>query len=56
MATYEYRCEDCHATFTIRERISRHDREKEPRPCPECGGTETRQLFSTFFAKTRSKT
>ena len=57
MATYEYRCEDCRSTFTISERISKHEERKSERPeCPQCGGRQTRQLFSSFYAKTSSKT
>ena len=56
MAFYEYRCEDCKATFTVSELISEHGKhEKEPE-CPKCGSDRTRQLLSGFFAKTSSKT
>lgn len=55
MARYEYRCEDCAKNFTIAERISQHDEARSPK-CPECGGTNTRRVWSSFFAKTSSKT
>ncbi len=57
MATYEYRCQDCQSTFTISERISKHEERKSEAPaCPSCGGRDTRQVFSAFYAKTSSKT
>lgn len=55
MANYEYHCKDCKATFTIHEAISRHTGRKRPK-CPQCGGHRTEQVFSSFFAKTSSKT
>lgn len=54
MANYDYHCKDCKATFTIHEPISRHTGGKRPK-CPQCGGHRTEQLFSSFFAKTSSK-
>jgi putative FmdB family regulatory protein len=54
MANYEYHCKDCKATFTVHEPISRHTGRKRPK-CPQCGGHRTEQLFSSFFAKTSSK-
>lgn len=55
MARYEYRCEDCSTNFTIAERISQHDEESPPE-CPECGHRNTRRVWSSFYAKTSSKT
>jgi putative FmdB family regulatory protein len=54
MANYDYHCKDCKATFTIHEAISKHTGRKRPK-CPQCGGHRTEQLFSSFFAKTSSK-
>jgi putative FmdB family regulatory protein len=54
MANYDYHCKDCKATFTIHEAISKHTGRKRPK-CPQCGGHRTGQLFSSFFAKTSSK-
>lgn len=54
MAVYEYHCEDCKAVFTVSERISQHSEKKRP-TCEECGSENTRRLFSSFFAKTSSK-
>lgn len=54
MAVYEYSCDDCKATFTVSERISQHT-EKKPPKCRECGGENTRRVYSSFYAKTSSK-
>ncbi|MFQ5889028.1 MAG: FmdB family zinc ribbon protein [Gemmatimonadota bacterium] len=55
MALYEYLCEDCSKTFTVQESIAKHEKGRRKRACPECGGRKTHQLFSSFFAKTSSK-
>lgn len=55
MATYEYRCEDCKATFRVSQAISEHDKRHHAPTCPKCHGRRTEQVFSTFFAKTASK-
>ena len=56
MAVYEYRCEECDETFTVRERISQHDDEKLDHPvCPHCDSERTIQQFVSFYAKTSVK-
>ena len=55
MATYEYRCKACGHTFEVTESISRHTEKKRAPECPECESTRTRQVYSSFFAKTSSK-
>ena len=55
MAIYEYRCDDCRKTFTVSQAISEHEAKPKTPACPKCGSRKTRQLFSTFFAKTSSK-
>jgi putative FmdB family regulatory protein len=55
MATYEYRCDDCRKTFTVSQPISEHESKPKKPTCPKCRSRKTRQLFSTFFAKTSSK-
>ncbi len=56
MPIYEYRCGDCRTKFTVTESISQHEEKKRRKPpCLKCGGRNTRQSFSTFFAKTSSK-
>ena len=55
MAYYEYQCDDCKKMFTVSSLISEHDKlEKQPE-CPECDGRNVRQLPSSFFARTSSK-
>lgn len=54
MAVYEYSCEDCKAVFTVSERISEHSEKKTPE-CVECGSERTHRIFSSFYAKTSSK-
>ncbi|HUP01120.1 MAG TPA: zinc ribbon domain-containing protein [Gemmatimonadota bacterium] len=55
MAIYEYLCSDCKKTFTLTQSISEHDEARKRAPCPKCKGRNTQQLFSSFFAKTASK-
>lgn len=54
MAVYEYSCNDCKAVFTVFERISEHTEKKTPK-CEQCGSGNTRRIFSSFYAKTSSK-
>lgn len=54
MAVYEYSCEDCKAVFEVSERISQHS-EKKPPQCEKCGSRDTRRIYSSFYAKTSSK-
>lgn len=56
MAIYEYRCADCDTAFTVTEPISKHEKKRTRPTCPECKGKNTTQLFSSFYAKTSSKT
>jgi putative FmdB family regulatory protein len=55
MAIYEYQCDDCHETFTVSQAISEHGAKAKRRACPKCKSRATHQLFSSFFAKTSSK-
>ncbi len=55
MAYYEYECDDCKNIFTVSSLISEHDKAEEQPECPECGGHHVRQLPSSFFARTSSK-
>lgn len=55
MATYEYLCSECGHRFDVTETISRHGEKKRPPKCPECESGKTRQVYSSFFAKTSSK-
>jgi putative FmdB family regulatory protein len=49
MALYEYKCSDCEERFELMRSISAAD---EPAKCPECGGTESQRLISTFASIT----
>jgi putative FmdB family regulatory protein len=53
VATYEYQCERCRKRFTVVQAISAHGRRGPA--CPKCRSRSTRQLFSTFYAKTVKK-
>lgn len=55
MPIYEYLCEECEKTFTVTEHMTEHDETKESPPCPKCESDKTHQIFSTFFAKTSTK-
>ena len=49
MALYEYKCADCEERFDLMRSMSAAD---EPAECPECGGTESRRLVSSFASIT----
>lgn len=56
MAVYEYRCADCDSTFAVTERISQHEKHSRRKPtCPQCKGRRTSRVYSSFYAKTSSK-
>ncbi|MFQ5690761.1 MAG: FmdB family zinc ribbon protein [Gemmatimonadota bacterium] len=55
MAVYEYHCDECHEVFSVTETISRHGEHRRSPKCPQCGGRKTRRVYSSFFAKTSSK-
>ncbi len=49
MALYEYKCSDCEERFELMRPMSAADDLAE---CPECGGTESRRLVSSFASIT----
>ncbi len=53
MPTYEYQCQQCGKRFTVVEAISAHGARAPA--CPKCRSKRTRQLLSTFYAKTVKK-
>lgn len=53
MPTYEYQCEKCDKTFSVKQSISEHGKTKVL--CPKCNGRKVRQLVTAFTAKTSRK-
>ncbi|HXY29183.1 MAG TPA: zinc ribbon domain-containing protein [Gemmatimonadaceae bacterium] len=53
MATYEYRCRSCHATFSVRERMSEYDAAHAV--CPQCKSRDVERVLSEFYARTPRK-
>lgn len=53
MPRYEYRCEACNRTLTLRMSITQH--EKAHQACPKCGSKKLRQLISSFLTQTSRK-
>ncbi len=53
MPSYDYRCEECHKSFTVVLTMDQHDHRKVR--CPKCGSKRVRQKVSTFFAVTSRK-
>jgi putative FmdB family regulatory protein len=53
MPSYEYRCQACNRTVTLRLSITQH--EKARQTCPKCGSTKLTQLMSSFLTQTSRK-
>ena len=53
MALYEYKCPDCEERFDLMRAMSAADERAE---CPECGGTGSRRLISSFASITTGAT
>ncbi len=49
MALYEYKCSACEERIELMRSISVAG---EPARCPECGGSESRRLISSFASIT----
>ena len=49
MALYEYKCADCEERFDLMRPMSAAD---DAAQCPECGGTDSRRLISSFASVT----
>ncbi len=54
MPTYEYYCKKCDQKFSEVLTMSEHDQRKVK--CPKCKSSEVERIFSSFIAKTASKT
>ena len=53
MPTYEYHCDTCKRTVTVRMSISEHDKGRAA--CPKGGGGKLRPLISPFLSQTSRK-
>jgi putative FmdB family regulatory protein len=53
MPTYEYRCQSCSESFSMKMTMAQHDR--QPVVCPSCKGSSIAPHYATFFAKTSKK-
>ncbi len=53
MPSYEYRCQACNRTVTLRLSITQH--EKARQACPKCGSRKLTQLMSSFLTQTSRK-
>lgn len=54
MPTYEYRCRQCHESFSVRGKIAEYDTANAP-ICPRCQSREVERVLSGFYAKTVRK-
>ncbi len=53
MPRYEYHCEECNQTVTLRLSVSQH--EKNRHACPKCGSKRLTQLITSFLTQTSRK-
>jgi len=53
MPHYEFFCKACNKTFTATQHIAEHDTQKPA--CPQCGGQDVEERWSTFSAVTSKK-
>lgn len=53
MPTYEYRCEECGHSFTVKMNMAEHGQVSVA--CPACKGTSVLPHYTTFYAKTSKK-
>ena len=54
MPEYEYTCKKCKKDFSIFLSFKEVE-EKQKIKCPHCGGNNIQKKFTSFFAKTASK-
>jgi len=57
MPTYEFRCNDCNATFEVEESISEHDRDvhEHRARCPKCNSLDVAPQIAAFEVRTSRK-
>ena len=53
MPIYEYQCEVCNQSFSVK--MSMAEREQRTIECPACKGKRVIPHYSTFYAKTSKK-
>lgn len=53
MPNYEFRCDQCHRTFTLKQTFEEFDRAKAVK-CQKCG-KEVRHVIGSVFTKTAKK-
>ena len=53
MPIYEYRCEECSHSFSVKMSMAEH--EEGTIECPACKGNRVLPRYSVFFAKTSKK-
>jgi putative FmdB family regulatory protein len=53
MPQYEYRCEGCNRTVTLRMSVTQHEEARQA--CPKCGSKKLTQLMSSFLTQTSRK-
>lgn len=53
MPTYEYRCEECGHSFSVKMSMAEH--EQMTIACPACNGKRVLPHYTTFYAKTSKK-
>lgn len=53
MPIYEYQCEECGHTFSVKMSMAEH--EQRTIACPACKGNRVLPHYSTFYAKTSKK-
>ena len=53
MPVYEYLCEKCHHSFSVKMSMTEH--EQKAIKCPACKGKKVIPQFSTFYVKTSRK-
>jgi putative FmdB family regulatory protein len=53
MPIYEYRCEKCNQTFSVKMSMAEH--EQGNIACPACRESRVIPHYSTFYAKTSKK-
>jgi len=53
MPTYDFVCEKCNKTFTLRLKIAEYEKKKQR--CPDCKSKKVKQQVSSFMVITSKK-